>query len=262
MLTLEPSVSRWIPLLLLSACANGVERHDFGEVEVVTLQRHFNNAHLVRTATATMLFDGGFERDAPALVEALAKEGVEASELALVVVSHHHADHAGGAGYLQRELGVPVLMGEGDAAQAALGENDTLCPTDRGSERRLEETQAETYTPFVPDFSLASGESVDLAAWGLPGAAVSLPGHTPGSLIVDLGEAVLVGDLVRGSLFGHRAERHFYMCDLPDNDADLERLIAELTPSGDTYFVGHFGPLSRAGLQRFVDAHPAPEESP
>ena len=81
----------------------------------------------------------------------------------------------------------------------------------------------------------------------LEGEVLPLPGHTDGSLVIRVGQAVFVGDLLRGSVFGRDADVHFYMCDLEDNRADIERVLA----GGATqFFPGHFGPLTREAVQK------------
>ena len=41
----------------------------------------------------------------------------------------------------------------------------------------------------------------------------------------------------------HRA--HFYMCDVEKNRRDVRGLVEGLPPGPASFFVGHFGPLSR-----------------
>ena len=87
----------------------------------------------------------------------------------------------------------------------------------------------------------------------IPGTIAPLPGHTPGSLVVIVPGAVLVGDLFRGSIVGSSAEVHFYMCDLEDNRRDVQALLKDLAPRAETFFPGHFGPLSRESVvERFA----------
>jgi glyoxylase-like metal-dependent hydrolase (beta-lactamase superfamily II) len=83
---------------------------------------------------------------------------------------------------------------------------------------------------------------------GLEGRVIALPGHTRGSLVVTVGDAVFVGDLFRGSLLGSGAETHFYMCDVEGNRRDVARLLHEIAPHGQTFFVGHFGPVDRVSV--------------
>ena len=78
---------------------------------------------------------------------------------------------------------------------------------------------------------------------------IHLAGHTSGSLIIVVGDVVLVGDLLRGSIVGSGAETHFYQCDLELNRKNVQRVLAELAPGAQLFFVGHFGPVSREAVQ-------------
>lgn len=95
-----------------------------GQVEVLQLDVGQGLAILLRTRHHTLLYDAG-----PALGEAdlgqrvvlptLRKLGVR--ELDLMLISHAHADHAGGAGAIQRGLPViRVIAGEAQAMPATL----------------------------------------------------------------------------------------------------------------------------------------------
>jgi glyoxylase-like metal-dependent hydrolase (beta-lactamase superfamily II) len=155
------------------------------------------------------------------------------------------------AGYFQRTFGTRVIVGAGDRAMLASGTNERLCPTDDDARGRLASDQAATYTPFAPDVSVEG--SLDLLAeTGIPARAVSLPGHTDGSLVVLVPGAALVGDLFRGGIFEASASVHFYMCDLEDNRQDIASLLQTLAPEDvgrmrarivselDTTFASHY----------------------
>lgn len=238
---------------LLSGCADVVQRLDTNDLEVLTIRRGYNNVHLIESEGALVLVDAGLERHAPRIDDALRRAGADPSELDLVVVTHGHADHAGGAAWFRNEYGTPILAGSGDQGLLDRGANDTLCPTDATAKSRLASAQAETYTPFVPDFVVSPGEERSLADLDLPGVVVGLPGHTEGSVIYRVGDAVAVGDLIRGSITGSAARTHFFMCDESGNREDVERLLDEIAPTADDFLVGHFGPLDRADIQTWLD---------
>lgn len=67
-------------------------------------------AYLVRGARAAAIVETGTARSVPRLLAALAKAGVPREEVAYVVVTHVHLDHAGGAGALLRELPAAKLV--------------------------------------------------------------------------------------------------------------------------------------------------------
>jgi glyoxylase-like metal-dependent hydrolase (beta-lactamase superfamily II) len=175
------------------------------------------------------LVDTGIEKSAPELAEDLRNAGFLPEKIRAIVLTHGHADHAGGAAYLKKTFGTPVIAGQGDSGMTSSGGlADPLCPTS------LKELNIEPLT-------------------GVPGRAVSMPGHTAGSLVVVLPQAALVGDLFRGSIIGHSAEIHFYICDLESNRSDIRRLLKEMAPSASHFFTGHFGPLSKESVMRHFE---------
>ncbi len=242
----------WCVGLGLSACAQTAQRTEIGETEVITVRRAFANVHFVRQGDAAILVDAGFDEEADGTLEMLEREGADLGAVGAVVITHGHHDHAGGGAAIRDALGVPLIGGAGDVGMFRTGALEgTLCPTDGIAERRLEASTEGTFTPFEPDV-LVDGE-LDLAAYGMNGRVVSLPGHTEGSLVVVAGEAVLVGDLLRGSVTGRKAHTHFYMCDLEDNAGDVSALLDDIAPAATTVFPGHFGPLRREAVEGWLE---------
>jgi hydroxyacylglutathione hydrolase len=237
---------------LLYACAGAPSEFTASGARVLTFTHSYTNAYLVTGAGGSFLIDAGLEADGPKLAEKITAAGVDPQTLRGVIVTHGHYDHAGAASYLKRTFGTPVIVGAGDGELVRTGTNDTLCAQGFLANRRLKSDQAGTYTGVEPDV-LVTGRA-DLAPLvGVPGEIVVLPGHTSGSLVVTLDGAAFVGDLVRGGVISNaNATRHFYMCDLVDNDADMRTLLDEIAPDTDMFLPGHFGPLSRKSIEKLI----------
>lgn len=234
-----------------SGCATGhtVETLASGTI-VHTFRREFANAHLVVRGRQSFLVDSGLEVQGPMLEQDIRREGLDPSQLSAIIVTHAHADHAGGASYFHRTFGTRVVAGQSDRGMLASGHNERLCPTSGTARGRLETDQNAVYTPFEAQVLVPDNTEIDLrTVTGIPGRIVSLPGHTNGSLVVLVDGAAFVGDLFRGAIVGSTAEIHFYMCDLEDNRRDVRRLLNELTPYASTFYPGHFGPLTREAVQ-------------
>lgn len=243
-----------VVLLLAAGCATAGARHTAADGTVVhTLRRHYNNVHVVVRGDDVVLVDAGLESDGPALARDLRKIDIDPARVRAIIVTHAHADHAGGAGWFQRTHGTKVVVGGGDVAMAAQGHNDRLCPTDGTARRQLDRHQSATFSPVRADVVVEQPIALGAIA-GIPGTVTPLPGHTAGSLVVTVGELALVGDLFRGDILGPGATTHFYMCDLQDNRADLRTVLDRLAPSATTFFTGHFGPVGRAAVERFATA--------
>ncbi|MBN8617164.1 MAG: MBL fold metallo-hydrolase [Deltaproteobacteria bacterium] len=247
--------------VLPSACATAHgERAIGGGLVVHTFRREYSNAHVVVGPGGMFMLDAGLEAEAPALDRDLRDHGLDPSRLRLVVLSHGHADHAGGASYFRQRYGTPIAVGRGDVPLLASGHNDTLCPTDGEAQGRLASDQAASYAPLAPDVEIDGALDLEPLT-GIPAWARSLSGHTEGSVVVNVGDASLVGDLFRGGIFEASASVHFYMCDLEDNRRDVHTLLTELAPEARVFFPGHFGPIERDAVVQTFGASSAAEGS-
>jgi hydroxyacylglutathione hydrolase len=258
----------WLCGVVLAACAPGFEHVGPlapaldttpgappgvapGVTPGVTIDRielQWSNVYLIRAAGAAVLVDSGSPSDRDALADALAARGVAPAQIKAVVVTHAHADHAGGARWLQAQ-GAAIFLGAADVGVAARGTNDPLHATNLLG-ALLAPVFMFPFTPFTPD--VAVDHELDLADRGFPALhVVPVPGHTAGSLAVVIGSEACTGDLVKGNLVigAHTPSEHLYQTDRLADHAALAALLARgLT----RLYPGHRGPLEAGEVRAWL----------
>lgn len=216
--------------------------------EVVQLRLSFSNMYLIKSEKP-VLIDGGSIADLSALKEGLAGQGLKLKDVTLVVLTHSHSDHAGMAAELQR-AGIKVALGEGDISMAKAGHNDDLKPTNFTAFLLKHFAINPNFESYVPDFVVK--DSFDLRPWGIEGHAQQMPGHTPGSLVVQLDDGrAFVGDMLLGGYMGGRispnkAGEHYFQANGEQNLRNIQTLLKQPIK---TFYLGHGGPVDKASVE-------------
>jgi glyoxylase-like metal-dependent hydrolase (beta-lactamase superfamily II) len=122
------------------------------------------------------LVDTGLSFAPPRIVAGLAAFGKHPADVTRIVLTHAHADHAGGARKVVAATGAPVAMHAEDADYARRG---VIPPTNTATTvgRLFARFGAKRFEPFEVAQELKDGDELDVAG-GL--SVVHTPGHTPG----------------------------------------------------------------------------------
>ena len=224
------------------------------DLAIVELRIDNANSYLVydrANLKNAILIDLGMPENAELLAKRIIKAGVDPAALDAAIITHGHYDHAGGAQYFQETFGTRLIAGEGDRRPIETGEELAVCPTNiMGQIIASESASPGTWTSKPDVYVEARYDLSDISA--ISGEVIALPGHTPGSVIVNIGDAVFVGDQVRGKIFGSGPALHFFMCDQQDNLHDLGAILTRLSPDATRVFPGHLSVFSRDQLHRYV----------
>lgn len=181
-----------------------------------------------RTGRAALVDPGG---EADRLCAAVTRAGVT---LELILLTHGHLDHVGGALELSRSLNVPIVGPQREDAFWL-----QLLPT-QAQMFGFPATEA-----FMPDHWLQDGDRVMVGDVALD--VLHCPGHTPGHVVFHdaASRIALVGDVLFQGSIGRT--------DFPrgDHRALLAAIQDKLFPLGDDVaFVPGHGPMSTFGAER------------
>jgi hydroxyacylglutathione hydrolase len=223
-------------------------------VRIVHLPLSISNAYLL-LGDRPVLVDAGKPGEEERLLDLLHEHGVAPSDLALVVLTHGHTDHAGSVNAVSR-AGVPIAIGADDAGLLERGVNEQLPITGFAGRVLRPVITRMTFAGASPQVLVR--ESLRLDQYGVGAAMVRVSGHTRGSCVVllDDGDAI-VGDLVRGGfafarIRPHHPLRHFFAEDVAGVRRALD-LVLEHDPH--ELYVGHGGPnVYAADVRRRLDS--------
>ena len=171
----------------------------------------------------------------------------------LILLTHGHMDHAGGAKDISAATGAPIAMHNADASYVASGLDVPSLPITRWA--RLIAWALSTpairrqlaLERFFPDKVLGDS-AFSLNAYGIPGVVIHTPGHTAGSVSVLLDDGrALIGDLAMNGLpsLSFRPSLPIVAQDLPQ----LARSWGSLCEAGATIVhPGHGAPFPAQSL--------------
>lgn len=128
-------------------------------------------AILVTAPQGHVLIDSGTEAGSETVLANVARLGFDPQDIAVLLSSHEHFDHVGGAALIQRKTGAKLYASAPAAAVLASGRASGDDP------------QAGMHDPMAPASVhriLAPGETVEVGPLRL--TMIATPGHTPGAV--------------------------------------------------------------------------------
>ena len=215
--------------------------------DILPLDLHFKGdphgiaSYLVRGPAGNLLIEAGPGSTLPHLHAGLAAHGLTPADIAAVLVTHIHLDHAGSAGWWARQ-GVPIHVHH-------LGAPHLIDPERLlTSARRIYTDQMDTlWGEFLPSpaeqvFAHHDGDVIEVA--GLRIIAHDTPGHARHHFVYQLDDVAFVGDLAGV----RRPESQYLRLPTPPPEFDLAAWLASVGRMRALNFrtinLTHFGPLT------------------
>lgn len=195
------------------------------------------------------IIDSGVGAGIEQVLENVKAEGLDVDKIAHLVVTHYHADHAGGLGKLRRLTGGRTYASKGCAPAIASGDEEAiaLAHAKRGG------FYPEDYKFEACPIDIAFGEDEEIRVGGLRLVPIDTPGHCAGhaSLLLQGRDRTYLfsGD----SLFwgGTVILQNIPDCSLQDTVATVEKLA---TYEFDALLPGHLTISMRDGKRHAAAA--------
>jgi glyoxylase-like metal-dependent hydrolase (beta-lactamase superfamily II) len=158
------------------------------------------NAWLAGFGGKWLMIDAGKPDSVNLLASGMASLGLSPTDINLLVISHAHFDHVGGAGFVKRKGGMPVAIHKTEADLLRSGSfeiSDGLNAFGRLKifiGRHIAPRSMFAFEPVTPDLIIEGERRLD--DFGFPATIIHTPGHSPGSISVlfDKGD-LFIGDL-------------------------------------------------------------------
>lgn len=122
----------------------------------------------------------------------------------LLILTHGHIDHAQNAAFISKELNIPIAMHKDDVDLISDNMSQSLKATNIFGKiiiaASLSMFRKEKIPSFTPDVFLSEGDTLE--QYGINAVVLSVPGHTNGSIAIDVDEKhLIVGDALMNMFY-------------------------------------------------------------
>ena len=157
------------------------------------------NCYIVSDGDSAILIDTGKKDNLDTVVEAC-----KPYKIKLIVLTHAHCDHAENAADLSEILGAPIAMHKADVNLIESNNHQSLSARAFWGKiilsASLKEFSRSKMKAFTPSVFIKDGD--DLTEYGISAKVIGLPGHTKGSIGIDVGgKELIVGDALMNMFY-------------------------------------------------------------
>lgn len=205
-------------------------------ISVKRIQGGTDNCYLVTDGKQAVLVDTASGKSQNSVIAECDKY-----EMKLIILTHVHFDHAENAAALAKKYNVPVALHKKDVELFDSFDHQPLKPV--GLVGRvvlgLSKKPLRKTTVAKPENMIFVNDGDDLSSYGIPARIIETPGHTLGSISVDVeGKHLLVGDALDNWIRPGVAHL-YYDKEATKKSAEILRTLGERT-----VYYGHGKPTS------------------
>lgn len=210
------------------------------------------NAFIIKGERKAIVVDAGNPGSGARIVKALSQNNIRKEDVGLILLTHAHRDHYGGAAELKALLrNAPLAIQKNGTFYIMAGEIAPIVW--KGARGFLAQpfTSRGEIRPVVPDLEFQ--ERISLNPFGVEGEVISTPGHTRCSSIIILanGECIVGDTLMFRIPFKHIPAKPLFALD----QAACLQVMARLVGNGNKIskiYAGHGGPWSAEKVKKCV----------
>lgn len=167
--------------------------------KVIRIKCGNGNSYIVSNGENAILIGTGMKRYREKILSAC-----KPYRMHLLVLTHGHIDHAQNAAFLSKELNIPVAICKDDLGLLSDNLSQTLQAKSVFGKIVLYVSEKESFKKNIPEFTptvfLSEGDRLD--SYGISAGILSVPGHTNGSIAVDVDEKhLIVGDALMNMFY-------------------------------------------------------------
>lgn len=219
-----------------------------GTPTILRIPLGMTSAYVVK-GPVPILVDAGMVGQEAMLRFRLRRIGVEPTDIALVIVTHAHSDHAGCLAWLRDSADAAIVCGAEAMDLLRCGASACMKPRTMMSRALVPFLKRVAKYPAVR-CDVAVDEALTLTPYGVSGVVLPTPGHTRGCLSVLLGGEAIVGDLVSGKAGRPRVASIPRL--LEDRDAWAASVTAVLARGVKLLHAAHGGPFRAEQVARLL----------
>lgn len=247
------SLAIFTSLIILSGCNKEYIKitEDTSTTKIYKIDTGISNVYILK-GKKTILVDTSEDNKKDKILNSLKDLNINPQDISLIILTHGHGDHSGGAKYFQDNYKIPILSGKDDSSMLKNGKNDPLIPTSSFS-AFFKNFINDKFPSITPDILLEN--ELNLDSYGIEGKVKVLSGHTGGSVVVFVNNNrdILVGDLIRGGILNNQEpNEHFFHNDREKVKSNIKELIKN--EEIENFFTGHFGPLKSKDIKNFINS--------
>ena len=216
------------------------------EQKVITVELDYVNSFII-VGRKTIIVDCGNPGDHEKILSKMDRLGIKKDDVSLILITHGHVDHYGGAHELKENIGCDLAVHKEDAGAVENGTNKPIRAwgfKGRFLKNFLTEKHAKAVETDI------KFEGLDLKNYGIDGKAISTPGHTPGSVsvILDSGQAI-IGDLVMGGFLRSKSPNLPAFADDIKSVKKSLKIIMDHDP--EIIYASHGGPFEPRSVEKY-----------